>query len=168
MADDKTLAALAQVTQALSVGKSRHALLEEIAWPPSIEAEFFAKKEGSLPKPPVAEIDRASNAAAVKAIEEARAKLDGEGPVHAWLDGVLASARDKERLLGALGTRDFGVISGEIYGGARTSVFGMKNVDLAEHLLSRLAIHGADTVKDTADQPMTSHELVVWMKDRIE
>jgi len=79
------------------------------------------------------------------------------------------SAVDRNRLLSAIGTARFGLLSREIYGGARTAFWGdgKRNVDLADHLLGRLEVLGWDEAKDRAPRRHSAEELAAELTARI-
>ena len=61
----------------------------------------------------------------------------------------------------AIGTREFYLRSRELYGSARSPFFGspVRNLDLAEHLLERLRVHGWDEARDPEIQPISAERL---------
>ena len=80
----------------------------------------------------------------------------------------MLTAVDRNRLLLAIGTKEFGAISREIYGGARTKFWsGPTNVDLANHLLQRLEVIGWDEAKDRAPKKVTAEELATDVAERV-
>ncbi|MBK6465197.1 MAG: DUF1704 domain-containing protein [Myxococcales bacterium] len=154
---DATLVALTAVQTALSATSSG-SLLDEIAWSREVEARFFEGGADALPEPTY-EVDRAAFSAERTALERARDALEGEGPIHAFLLGVLGSSVDKLRLLEAIGTDAFGAVSRDIYGGSRTLFLGRSKLDLAQHLLERLSVHGWDRSRREAEPTITSEDL---------
>ena len=149
----KTL--LANVTGVLGGTRSRSNLLDDIAWPRSVETEFFAGGASSLPKIAYA-VPRDDLEVDVADLARARDAIAGDEPIAVWLREVLGAAIDKDRLLLAAGTREFGRLSREIYGGATSTFLGLgtRNVDLADHLTERLRVHGWDAAKDREEAPM--------------
>jgi uncharacterized protein (TIGR02421 family) len=158
------------VSQALTSLKSKGNLLEEIAWTREIEEEFFASKCKKLPQPEY-RVDR-------HALEDENARLEAlatsiegadEEPIARFLRSAVLTAVDRNRMLLALGTKSFGEISREIYGGARSRFWdGPSNVDLANHLLERLKVFGWDEAKDRAPKKMPAEELAAQISERIE
>lgn len=139
------------------------ALLDEIAWPRSVEEEFFAKGEGALPAPEVA--SRAGDYDdEIEHLERARDELAGDHPILAFFRDAIGSQIGKARLLSAVGTPSLGVVSREIYGGASTTFLGKTKLELARHLLARIATHGWDRERKFADPDITAEEL----KERFE
>ena len=157
-----------RVSAALATIRTKANLLEEIGWSRSVEEAFFA---GGATKLPVVhyEFDKASLEEEIRRLDEVLRGIDGEGPIVDWLRSTVASNIDRNRLLLSVGTRDFGRISREVYGGARTSFFDLpiRNIDLAEHLLERLKIHGWDAASSD-DKAMTSAELVTFLQARAD
>ena len=146
-ADRNPAKALAHVTKVLGSHLGGANLLGEIAWSRHVEEEFFRKRARALPRATYA-MDRAAIGREIRRIREATRVIEGDGPVSAWLRSALDSTRDRGRLMQAAGTREFGVVSREIYGGAKSSFFRMTNLDLAEHVLQRIRLHGSDVARD--------------------
>ncbi len=148
--------------------RSKGSLLESLAWSREIEEAFFAHKAERLPAPRYA-TPREALAVEVKRLERARRKITGTSAVPTYLRNVVQSMIDRNRLLLALGTRAFGDISTEIYGSAKTKFFdtGLTNLDLAEHLLQRLAQHGWDETFGTDDPTLDAEDLATMFEERI-
>jgi uncharacterized protein (TIGR02421 family) len=113
--------------------------LDALAWPRSVEREFFARGAAALPSPRY-EVDRdaaSDNLAALRSLDDA---LAGEHLVLAWLRNVQASYEASNRMLLEVGTRRFYELSREVYGGARTTSLDVDttNLDFAEHVAARL------------------------------
>lgn len=127
----------------------RTRLLEAIAWPRDVEERFFARGARELPAVSYV-VDRAGHEARIAEVSDALAKVDGDDPVAAWVRACLQSIIDANRLVLAVGTTEFYRLSREVYGGARTRFHGTgaRNVDLANHLLERLTVHGWDEASD--------------------
>ncbi len=160
--------ALQRVSEALGALETKSKLLEEVAWGREVEERFFAHDARELPRVDY-EIDR-------PALESENAKLlvvqrsiAGDRPIPVFLRGVLQSNIDRNRLLLATGTTDFGRVSIEVYGGASTAFFGLPltNHDLAKHLLERLAVHGWDEASATEDPTLDAPALVTFLEERI-
>jgi uncharacterized protein (TIGR02421 family) len=160
---------LGRVTQALGEQKKRGHLLEQIAWPREVEERFFAGGAGSLPEVEPA-VDRGGLAAQVKDLAELEGSIDGDDLVAAWLRRVVASRLAEGRLLLAAGTPSFIERSREIYGGARTPFYEGKatNLDLADHLLSRLKVHGWDEAQDPEETPLDAEQFAEVLRGHVE
>ncbi len=152
---EDALALLGTVTRALAGVRVVSSLLDDLAWPRHIEAEFFAAGATRAPAPTYT-FDRDGLEADVRDLTAVAASLRGEGAVRAWLRAVVQGVIDKDRLLLAVGTPAFGAISREIYGGARSVLAGLgsTNLDLAHHLTDRLRVHGWDAATDREEIPM--------------
>ena len=158
---------LARVSEALTSLKSKGNLLEEIAWSRDLEEEFFAGKCKELPQPQY-RVDRDALEDESKRLEKLAKSIDGDEPIPKFLRSAVRSAVDRNRLLLTLGTKAFGDISREIYGGARTQFWaGPSNLDLANHLLDRLKVIGWDEAKDRAPKKMPAEELAAEISERI-
>lgn len=158
---------LSRVSRALTSLKSKGNLLDDIAWSRDVEEAFFASGCTELPAP---EYDVARDA-----LDDENARLaalarsiEGDEPIPRFLRSAVLSAVDRNRLLLAIGTRAFGEVSREIYGGARTAFWGgPTNLDLANHLLERLEVVGWDEAKDRAPRKVSAEELATELRERI-
>jgi len=150
---------IGRVSAALAEHKKKGFLLDLIAWPREVEEKFFAAGAGSLPEPEYG-FDRDGLSAHVAELGEVAVTIDGEEPVAAWLRRVLESKIAENRMLLAAGTPAFTERSRELYGGARTAFYEGKvtNLDLADHLLDRLQIHGWDEATDAEETPLTAEQ----------
>jgi uncharacterized protein (TIGR02421 family) len=158
---------LSRVDQALNAQKGGK-LLAEIAWPRRIEEDFFRHGEDQLPKINYS-VDRTGVEARIADLAVVEKSLQGDEPIVTWLRATVKSHIDGNRLMLALGTRGFYHISRDIYGGARSSFYGypLRNVDLADHLFSRLKTHGWDAAKDPEMEPISAKELQEQLSARI-
>jgi uncharacterized protein (TIGR02421 family) len=142
---DRALARAASVLE--PVARSSR-LLDAIAWPRRVERAFFAANAEVQPEP-VYELDRDLARANIEALQAAALDLGGDHPLLSWLRAVCASYIDANRMILAVGTREFYTLSYSIYGGARTTALDndTTNLDFAEHVGARLGgpgEHGAE------------------------
>ena len=151
---------LARVGRVLGERKNKGKLLEEIAWSREIEETFFASGATRLPTVEY-RIDRDAVADQVAELGRIEASIEGEDTVATWLRATVRSLIGGNELLLAIGTRDFYLRSRDLYGGARTAFFGasVRNIDLADHLLARLRVHGWDEDRDAGAARITAPEL---------
>lgn len=168
MTREATKNALDVVSAALAASDIKANLLEEVAWSREVEEKFFAQSATELPRVAYA-VDRPALQAEVAKLGAVQASIVDEGAIGHFLRGVLQSNIDKCRLLLAIGTKDFGRVSVEVYGGARTSFFDLPltNEDLAKHLLDRLAVHGWDETTSTDDPTLDAPAMVTFLEERI-
>lgn len=133
--------ALSRTLEVLEPIAGRMRFLESIAWPREVEEAFFAANATQLPAPTY-KIDTAFHEQAIASAGKLLQELQGEHVLLRWLRDQCESFIDASRMLMAVGTRDFHAHSVRIYGGARTTAFDRDttNLDLAEHLRSRLAM----------------------------
>ncbi len=160
---------LGRVAPALAAQKRRGHLLEQIAWPREVEEKFFAAHASRLPEvEPV--LDRDGHESHVAELAALEASIDGDEPVAAWLRRVIQSRVDEGRLLLAVGTSGFTERSRELYGGARTLFYEGKatNLDLADHLLERLKVHGWDEAADPEETPLTAEQLGLALNAHVD
>jgi uncharacterized protein (TIGR02421 family) len=136
------------------------AVLEAIAWPRAVEARFFETGATELPRFEYS-FDRDAHQASIRDLEALREGIAGDGPVIEWLRASVKSAADAHRLVLAAGTKQFYELSLDLYGGAHTPFRGSKerNIDLADHLLERLSIHGWDEASDPDVEKMSAEAL---------
>lgn len=165
---------LERVSKALTTLRSRGNLLEGIAWSREVEERFFASKCMRLPEPEYA-IDRDALEDEDARLEVLARSIEGDEPIPSYLRAAVRSAVDRNRLLLAIGTKAFGAISREIFGGARTASWGApegthcpRNVDLANHLLGRLEVQGWDEAKDRAPKKHSAEQLAAELTARLE
>jgi len=163
-----TKASLDLVSAALEASDIKANLLEEVAWSREVEEKFFADGAAVLPRVSYP-VDRPALEGEAKKLAAVQASIAGDDAVGHFLRGVLQSNIDKCRLLLATGTKDFGRVSIEVYGGARTAFFDLPltNEHLATHLLERLAVHGWDEAAATEDPTLDAPAMVKFLEERI-
>ncbi|MEA2749574.1 MAG: hypothetical protein QOI41_3717, partial [Myxococcales bacterium] len=168
MKPEATRTSLDTVSAALAASDIKANLLEEVGWSRDVEEQFFASNATELPRVTYT-VDRTALEGEVTKLSEVQSSIVEEGPVGHFLRNVLQSNIDKCRLLLAIGTKDFGRVSVEVYGGARTAFFGLPltNEHLAKHLLERLAVHGWDETEATDDPTLDAPALVRFLEERI-
>ncbi|AKV01033.1 hypothetical protein AKJ09_07696 [Labilithrix luteola] len=161
-------ASVERVSDALATIKTKANLLEDVAWPREVEEAFFAAKATKLPVVTY-KVDKEALEREIERLREVRREIDGDGAVSNWLRSTVTSNIDRNRLLLTVGTRKFGEVSLEVYGGARTAFFDLptRNVDLADHLLARLQIHGWDSAR-RAEREMSALDLKAFLEARIQ
>lgn len=159
---------LARVSNGIGAVRSKSKLLDDVAWPRDVEAAFFSSGASRLPVVTY-DVDRDGLTREFEGLVALQRSIEGEGPVPRWLRSLVGSHVDRARLLLAVGTRDFGHISVEVYGGARTRFFGLDttNLDLATHLEGRLTMHGWDASRDRPDEPMDAAAFAQFVEERI-
>jgi uncharacterized protein (TIGR02421 family) len=146
---------LGRVTPALFEHKKKGFLLDLIAWPRDVEERFFDAGARELPEVSY-RFDREGLLSHNEELRALSRTLDGDEPVADWLRRVIASRVDENRMLLAAGTAEFFDVSRDLYGGARTTFFEGKatNLDLADHLLERIRMHGWDEARDPEETPL--------------
>lgn len=108
-------------------------VLRAVAWGPEVAEAFFAGGAKTLPRVTYTPLDAAPVHAA---LAEARALIDGDGPVQAWLRRsaeVIAVAAD---MLAGIGTKRFHAQSVKLYGSPQTDLLDcdVRPLDLARML----------------------------------
>jgi uncharacterized protein (TIGR02421 family) len=114
-------------------------VLDAIAWPRSLEEQFFAQGKSKLPEPRY-ELDRGRVEMAIAELASVLPLLKGDHVLLQWLHRTTESFIDAHRLVLAVGTPNFYQISLQLYGGARTTAFDRDstNYDLATHIAERV------------------------------
>lgn len=160
---------LGRVTQALGEHRKKGNLLDKIGWPREVEEKFFAGGASALPEVEY-RLDRKGIEANVADLTRIVATLDGDEPVAAFLRDLLGSKIAESRLLLAAGTKEMHARSRELYGSARTAFYEGKstNLDLADHLMTRLRIHGWDEAADAEETPLTAEQLGQMLSTRAD
>jgi uncharacterized protein (TIGR02421 family) len=131
-------------------------VLRAVAWSPEVAERFFAAGAKELPQVVYTPLDAAPVHEAVKA---ARALLDGDGPVQAWLHriaDVIAVAAD---MLAAIGTKEFHRLSVKLYGSPQADLLecDVRPLDLArmlDYVLS--SFHNLEINLDSKGEERTS------------
>lgn len=156
-----------QVGAALSAQKGVN-LLEEIAWPRDVEERFFACGESSLPEIQYT-TDRDNLESRVAELDALERSIDGDHPILDWLRACVRTRIDGALMLLARGSRSFYERSCAIHGSARSTFFGgaLRNVDLADHLLDRLRVHGWDDARDPPEQDIDARAMKDLLTARI-
>lgn len=157
------------VSPLLVEARKKASLLEKIAWPRDVEERFFAAGADRLPEISYS-IDRDGLSAHAKELGRALGRIEGDDAIAAWLRACVSSQIDSTRLLLSVGTKAFGERSREIYGSARSQFFSRRarNIDLAEHLLRRLSVHGWDEAEDAEEERVTARVFAEELQARID
>ena len=166
---DETLDLLTRVREVAAARTDpRTRVLDAIAWPRGVEETFFASGCSALPEVEYT-IDRDGMDQRIADLRAAESGVLGDDPVAEWLRANLRSMVDAHRLVLAVGTTDFYDLSREIYGSARTRFRSNpeRNIDLADHLLHRLKIHGWDEATDPEDPPWTADAVAIELRRRL-
>ena len=116
----ETRALIERASPILREAAKKTSLLGAIAWPVEVEERFFAAKAARLPDPKY-EIDRATIEARLETLRELERSIAVNDEITGWLARTTHSFIDGNRLLLALGTREFHLISKELYGDSEGS-----------------------------------------------
>jgi uncharacterized protein (TIGR02421 family) len=108
-------------------------ILRAVAWPPEAQARFFAEGEKELPEVTYTPLDAAP---IHEAVAEARAKIDGTGPVHDWLRRIADTVDVGAAMLAGIGTKTFHKHCLQLYGSPQTELMNcdVRPLDLARML----------------------------------
>ena len=106
-------------------------LLRSVDWSDDLRTRFL--RSGTLPKPEYPPIDTSS---AAQAIENARAKLDGDHAVMQWLERICGTLTSQVGLLQSRGTAEFKVHSTALFGEPSELMIdgSTRVIDLAHHM----------------------------------
>ena len=108
-------------------------VLRAVAWGPEVAERFFATGERELPQV----VYPRMNAAPVhEVLAAARALIDGDGPVQAWLRRIADVIAVSADMLQAIGTKEFHNLSVQLYGSPKTELLNcdVTPLDLAQML----------------------------------
>ncbi len=122
------LVKLKQAAALLLEAEERLPVLKTVSWNRSLSDEFFAKGEKELPRPVYHRIDPEPS---LERIGAARKLVDGESPVHTWLNRLAGVFEQTAAMMSAVGTKDFYKHSLELYGGPQSPVAGRHGAVLA-------------------------------------
>ena len=122
----------------LFAAEDRLPVLKSVSWDRSLADAFFAAGEKELPKPEYTPIDAGPT---FELVGDARKLIDGESPVHDWLNRLADVTERTALMLSAVGTPEFYGHSSVLYGSPTTYIADGQNtaLDLAyrlDHLLS--------------------------------
>jgi len=161
-------AELERITPILKENAKSTKLLSAIAWPLEVEERFFADEASQLPEVRY-EVDRDAAAERIRVLQALAATIDAEHDIANWLKSTVQSFIDGNRLLLALGTREFYTISLEVYGGASTESWesGRQNLDLAEHIAARLEGFHYDEAQDVSGVPLSDEQFARAIQLRV-
>ena len=159
---DSLLARAASVLD--DVGRSTK-LLDVLAWPRHVEQAFFAARAEALPEPTY-DIDRREAGRRIATLEAFVVELAGDHVLLRWLRTVCTSFINANRMLLALGSRDFYALSLEIYGGASSTALdgNTSNLDFANHVAARL---GQASAVEPENQRLTTDAFVAELEQRL-
>jgi uncharacterized protein (TIGR02421 family) len=88
-------------------------VLRAVAWPEDAAERFFGTDGGKLPEVEYSAIDPAP---ALEQTKDARKLIDGDSPVHGWLQRIADVIETGARMVATVGTPDFYALSSELYG----------------------------------------------------
>ena len=108
-------------------------VLKSIAWPRDISRKFFADGARELPAPHYEPVDPRP---VREAINAARAVIDGDGPVHDWLNRTARVLELSAGMLASVGSADFTRWSLDLFGAPGTTHIdrNARPIDLARSL----------------------------------
>jgi len=139
-------------------------VLRAVAWGPDVAQRFFAAKAKELPQVSYTPLDAKP---VHEALNAARALIDGDGPVQAWLHrctNVIGVAAD---MLAGIGTKQFHIQSVNLYGSPQADLLqcDVRPLDLARMLDYVLgSFHNLDINLDAKDtHTSTAQQLATRM-----
>jgi uncharacterized protein (TIGR02421 family) len=128
-----TIERLQSAAQLLRRAEKPVRVLRAVAWGPEVAQAFFAAGEKELPKVSYTPLDAAPVHEALRA---ARALIDGDGPVQAWLLRIANVIGTGADMLAGIGTKEFHRQSVRLYGSPQTDLLDcdVRPLDLARML----------------------------------
>lgn len=108
-------------------------ILRAVAWAPEVEDKFFADGAKELPKVSYTPLDAVPIR---EGLQQARAMIDGTGPVHTWLRRIADSVETAADMLAGLGTPQFHKASVRLFGSPQSELVNcdVRPLDLARML----------------------------------
>ena len=159
----------AQVKEAakrLDAASGKMRLLSSVAWEAKTRDQFL--KRGKIPAPVYKVID---TALAREAIADARAKLDGDSVIHAWLSRLADTLETTANLLDARGTPAFYTHSKALFGTPEKLLIDRttRTLDLATHLDDTLAhLDFEHLVMEGEEVKMSDEAFAAALRDKLE
>jgi len=161
--DRLTPAAIERLTAAAAILRKAEKpvrVLRAVAWGPEVAERFFAAGAKELPQVSYTPLDAGP---VHEALAAARALIDGDGPVQAWLRrcaDVIAISAD---MLAGIGTKQFHIQSVRLYGSPQADLLqcDVRPLDLARMLDYVLgSFHNLDVNLDSKDaRTLTADQL---------
>jgi uncharacterized protein (TIGR02421 family) len=113
--------------------EERLPVLRSVTWPRALADEFFANGERELPRPEYQRIDPAPS---IELLHEAEHFVEGESPVHRWLEHMIDTVEETAALLTCIGTSAFYGHSVALYGSPTAAIADGRAtaLDLAQRL----------------------------------
>lgn len=143
-------------------------VLKSISWEPEVAERFFARGARELPEVSYPPHDPVP---VLQGVSDLMPLLDGDAPVHRWLQRTALTIAQTARLLASAGTSDFGRWSKELFGHPKglLAESQARPIDLARSLDSILSEfdHG-DLVEGGETLYLTAEELKVQLVPRLE
>ena len=130
-----TIARLQEAAILLRRAEKPVRVLRAVAWGPEVAEAFFATGEKELPKVAYTPLDAAPVHETLRA---ARALIDGDGPVQAWLLRIASVIGTGADMLAGIGTKEFHRQSVRLYGSPQTDLL---NCDVRPFDLARMLDH---------------------------
>ncbi len=129
----ESVSRLSQAAALLRKAERPVRVLRAVAWGPEVAERFFAAGETELPQ---ITYPRMSAAPVHEVLAAARALIDGDGPVQAWLRRIADVIAISADMLQALGTKEFHRLSVQLYGSPDTDLLecDVTPLDLARQL----------------------------------
>ena len=145
---DKTYGNAVQAAQHLRQAEKPMRILRSIAWEPQVRENFFAAKAQKLPQ---VDYPKFGLQESREHLGMAKALLDGDHPVLAWLRRGADTFNTTANMLESLGTQDFYTYSAQLYRPPNHKLIDGKTrtIDLAHHMDASL--DGLDNTKLVMD-----------------
>ncbi len=143
-------------------------ILSALAWKPEVAQEFFAKKEGAVPKPTYT-VDKKAIGECVEVLKALGPKLSGDHPVRHWLVRTQESFIDGCELLLSLETDRFYELSTKLYGNSQTRFFNgqTSNLDLANAISTRMSVCNLNDIGESMVR-RTTEEFALSLEEKLK
>ena len=154
----KELEKLKEAAALLQGAKARLPVLKTVGWDRSLGEEFFKNNCTEPPKPEYEKIDPDPS---LELIFAARALIDGDSPVHDWLERFAEITEESAMLLSSVGTSEFNGHSRALYGSPTAPIADGERtaLDLAERLDKLLTEFDDSSIKLEPPETLSAEEL---------
>jgi uncharacterized protein (TIGR02421 family) len=142
-------------------------VLRAVAWSPDVATAFFAAGGKELPRVSYTPLDAAP---VHEVLHAARALIDGDGPVQAWLLRIAEVIGTGADMLAGIGTKEFHRQSVKLYGSPQTDLLNcdVRPLDLARMLDYVLgSFHNLEINLDAKTEASTTSEQLAFRMAKI-
>jgi len=150
----------------LQEAKARLPVLKTVAWDRALGEEFL---RNNCTEPPLPEYDKINPDPSLERIFAARALIDGDSPVHHWLDRFADITEETAILLSTVGTAEFHTHSRALYGSPTAPIADGDRtaLDLAERLDTLLTEFDDSSIRLESPDRLTAEDLKLSLEESL-